>query len=248
MKNFKLVFILLASALFVSSCTDTKDANIWVVGTSADNPPYEQMKSGQIEGFDIDLIEAIGRHLGKDIQFKNMEFHGLLAALTHSNVDMVLAGMSITPERQARVDFSIPYTGSQVTVLFRKEDDVTQMKDFSGKIVGAQLGTIWSLIASDLAGECDFKVKALANNLMLIEELKLKRLDAVVIEQYQAAKFIEQHPQFASFELDKYSSSFAIALPKNSPHKKNINHNIKSLRNNGIIEALEKKWGIIGAN
>jgi polar amino acid transport system substrate-binding protein len=193
------------------------------------------------------MIE-IGKHLGKKIEFKNMEFHGLLAALASDNVDMVVAAMSVTQERLARVDFSSPYTDARIAVLYRKDDKFRSGEDLKDKAVGAQLGTIWTLIAHDMSSKYHFSTtKALSNNLMLVEELKNKRIDAIVLEESQVEKFIQKNSELASFPVKQYGSSFAIALPKGSPLKKNIDHTIKALKRNGTIDALSKKWGVLGA-
>ena len=245
MNIYKFLLTTFLSVLLIS-CDSGKDEDTWLVGTSADNPPYEHMSDGEIVGFDIDLMVAIGQHLGKNIEFKNMEFHGLLAALSSKNVDMVVAGMSITPERLARVEFSIPYTDSKIALLYRRDDSFKVPEDLKGTMVGAQLGTIWTLIAHDMSVKHKFRTKALSSNLMLVEELKSKRLDAVVMEESQVKKFATKYPMLASLSVKQYGSSFAIAMPKNSPHKKNIDHTIKALKSNGTIEALAKKWGLIG--
>ncbi len=246
MQKYKLLLTLFLT-IFLTSCDADRDENTWLVGTSADNPPYEYMKDGEIVGFDIDLMVAIGQHLGKKVEFRNMEFHGLLAALGSENIDMAIAGMSVTPERLARVQFSAPYTVARIAVLYRSKDNLNSPEDLSGMIAGAQLGTIWSLIAHDMAGKHEFKTKALASNLMLVQDLKNKRLDAVVLEESQAEKFASKNPKLSSFSIKKYGSSLAIALPKKSENKKNIDYTIRSLRSNGTIKALSKKWGIIGA-
>lgn len=243
LKGINILIIALMSFL-VTSCFDTKDENTWVVGTSADNPPYEFMQNGKIVGFDVDLINEIAKNLGKKVEFKNMEFHGLIAALATSNVDMVIAGLSITPERKARVDFTVPYTDAKIAFLYRAKDDFKNYYDLTGKKVGAQLGTIWSLIAYDLSLKGNFKVIALSNNLMLVEDLKAGRIDGLVIEDNQAAKFIEINPSLSKFLVEDLSSSFAIALPKGSNYKKKLDHTIKSLKSNGSIEVLRKKWGV----
>lgn len=245
MNKFKALLLVIVSTILVS-CMDLQDDNTWVVGTSADNPPYEFMRDGEIVGFDVDLMVAIGQHLGKNIDFRNMEFHGLLAALSSNNVDMVIAGMSITPERQKRVEFSIPYTDARIAVLFRRDDKFRGPEDLKGKYTGSQLGTIWTLISHDMSVKYNYRTKALANNLMLVEELKNKRLDAVVLEETQAEKFVEKSPELAAFSVKQYGSSFAIALPRNTKFKKNIDHTIKQLKGNGTISALAKKWGIVG--
>lgn len=248
MKTFNIILALIMSLILCSCDVSSSEDNTWQVGTSADNPPYEFMQNGEIVGFDIDLMIEIGRHLGKQVEFKNVEFHSLLAGLATNTVDMVIAGMSITPERQARVVFSTPYTSATVALLYRAADKFNSANDLHGKIVGAQLGTIWSLIAHDLAVKRKNKVVSLAGNLMLVEELKSKRIDGLVIEVSQAEKFKAKYPTLDFFEMREYGSSFAIALPKDSPLKNNIDHTIKSLRKNGTLKNLEEKWGIISAH
>jgi polar amino acid transport system substrate-binding protein len=230
----------------LTGCSDHKDENTWIVGTSADNPPYEFMQDGKMVGFDIDLITAIAQHLGKDIELRNMDFHGLLAALSSNNLDIVIAGMSITPERQKRVEFSIPYADAKIAVLFRRDDKFKRPEDLYDKKSGAQLGTIWTLIAHDMSINYHFRTKALSSNLMLVEELKAKRIDAVILEESQAEKFTAKYPELSNFSVPQYGSSFAIALPKNTVLKKNIDHAIKQLKSKGTIDALAKKWGIVG--
>ena len=251
MNKLKLSLVLLI-VFVLTSCSETKDEDIWVVGTSTDNPPYEQMKEGKIEGFDIDLIIAIGHHLGKNIKFTNMEFNGLLASLVSNNVDMVIAGLTPTLEREKKVDFSIPYSDSKITVLFRNNDNFQTLANLKGKLVGAQLGTTWSAVAHEIAKTYSFNVKDIASNLMLVEELKIGIIDAIFLEEVQARKFIEKNPQLSSFQIDqdssRYNSFFVIALPKGSKYKADIDRTIKSLRCNGTIEMLYKKWGIIGAD
>jgi polar amino acid transport system substrate-binding protein len=246
--NIPKIGIIVAICLVLISCSDNRD-DTWLVGTSPDNPPYEYMKNGQVAGFDIDLMKAIGQHLGKKIEFKTMEFQGLLAALSSKNVDMVIAGLSVTPQRQARVDFSVPYSNARIAMLVDKKHHIIKADDLKpNMVVGAQLGTIWSLIAHDMSVVHGFRIKSLASNLILVEELKAKRIDAVILEESQAEQFATKNPGLSNFSVKEYGSSFAIALPKNSPIKKNIDYTIKSLKNNGTIDALNKKWGIISAN
>jgi polar amino acid transport system substrate-binding protein len=130
-------------------------------------------------------------------------------------------------------------------MLFRKNDSYKEAANLKEKMVGAQLGTIWSLIAHDISIKHNFKTKDLASNLMLVEELKTGRIDAVILEETQAKKFVDKNPELSSFPLSQYESSFAIALPKGSLAKKNIDHTIKALKTNGTINALTKKWGLV---
>lgn len=242
------LFLIFGISLLLTSCDFAKDEDVWVVGTSADNPPYEYMENGEIVGFDIDFILEIGKHLGKRIEFKNMEFHSLLAALSSNNVDLVVAGMSITNERKNRVDFSIPYTSANIAVLYLQADNYKQPSDFVGKTIAGQLGSIFSIVAHQMAVEHKSKSSSLSNNLLLVEELRSRRIDGIVLETSQAAQIAKQYKNLAYFELKSYGSSFAIAMPRGSKIKNNIDHTIKSLRTSGKLAELEQKWGISSAN
>ncbi len=246
--NYIRIFLITILIFNLSACFEKQDENTWVVGTSADNPPFEYMKNGKIVGFDVDLMIAIGQHLGKNIEFKNMDFHGLLAAVSTKNVDFVVAGLSITPERMVRVDFSVPYCDAKIALLVKAKDKINGPADLKGGIVGSQLGTIWSLINHDLGINYGFQPKTLANNLILVEELKSGRINAVILEESQAKKFVKKNSLFHSFNVKQYASSFAIAMPKKSINKRNIDHTIKTLQKNGVINDLAKKWGISSAS
>lgn len=235
---------LLSTILVLSACGSKKEDDNWIVATSADNPPYEYMERGQIKGFDIDLIKEIGKRFDKNIIFKNTDFHGLLAALGSNNVDLVIAGMTPTEERTNKVDFSEPYIETKIAFLVKKDDNISSLVDLKGKKIGSQLGTIWSNIANDLSVEYHFKNKTLANNLILVEELKLGRIDAVIMEQVQVRRLMNKSDIFSTFEIDNISR-FAIALPKNSPLKEQINKAILEMEADGTMKKLQEKWGLL---
>jgi polar amino acid transport system substrate-binding protein len=228
--------------LNLSSCSDRDDENTLIVGTSADNPPYEFIRANQIVGFDIDVIKAVADHLGKKVVIKNLDFNGLMAALSTKQVDLVIAGLSITPERQAKVDFSDIYASASISVLYRAEDDFKNVSDLADKFVGAQLGTIWKIFADSISVKYGSKVLSLQSNLALVEELKNKRIDAVILEHHQANSFMEGNAELLSFNIKNLLSDFAIAMPKKSPLKANIDGAIKTLQDDGTINRLMVKW------
>lgn len=240
MNIFRIIFVF----LFLSSCSPSENKSI-VIATSADNPPYEHMSAGEIVGFDIDLGNEIGKYLGRKIEIKNMEFNGLLASLATNNADMVVAALSVTEERQKNIGFSIPYADANIAILFRAQDNFSSEKDLKDKVVGSQLGTIWNLIAHNISHKYHFKTTSLLNNLVLVEELKNGRIDAVILEEAQVKKFIEKNPELASFSSMEQNSSFAIAFPLDSPLIEEVNEAIRALKDNGTISSLLKKWELI---
>jgi polar amino acid transport system substrate-binding protein len=235
-------WVLTFLSFFLVSCNNTNIEQQLIVGTSADNPPYEFIQSGKIVGLDIDIINAIAKHLGKDVVIKNLDFNGLLAALSSNNVELLIAGLSITPERQVHVDFSQPYISAKVSVLYRTQDNFKNIEDLKSKTIGAQLGTIWGAIANDLSTDLHFKINSLSNNLMLVEELKSKVIDAIILEEAQCQKFIANNPELSYFPLKTYSSEFAIAMKKDSKLKSNIDKALIVLEKDGTLATIKKKW------
>lgn len=237
----KLLKIFLLSFLLFA-CEKQKSKDTLIVGTSADNPPYEFIQNGEIVGLDIDIINAIGERLNKKVIIKNFDFNGLLAALVSENIDVVIAALSATPERQKYISFSDNYGKTKLSILYRLEDNIQNVDDLNNKIVGAQLGSSWEKTAQELAQKMNIKINSLSNNLMLVEELKSKVIDAVILEEFQSIKFKENNPNLASCTLEDLSSEFAIAMSKDSGLIKEINDAIDSLKKDGTLNKIMKKW------
>ncbi|MFY9589413.1 substrate-binding periplasmic protein [Rickettsia endosymbiont of Halotydeus destructor] len=237
----KLLKIFLLSLLLISCDKKAAESNI-IVGTSADNPPYEFIQNGEIVGIDIDIINAIGERLNKKVVIKNFDFNGLLAALVSQNVDVVIAALSATPEREEYISFSGNYGESKLSMLYRVDDNIQTIDDLNDKIVGAQLGSSWEKTAQELAQKINIKINSLSNNLMLVEELKSKVIDVVILEEFQSIKFKENNQNLASCNLEGFSSKFAIAMSKNSGLVKEVNEAINSLKKDGTLNKIMKKW------
>jgi polar amino acid transport system substrate-binding protein len=239
----RLISHILILAILLLGCEQKQTNQILTVATSADNPPYEFIKNGEIIGMDIDIINAIGDHIGKKIVMKNLDFYGLIASLASKNVDLVIAALSITEERKTIVDFSNYYMVSNVSVLYRAKDKFNVYDDLKNKIVGAQIGSTWEAIAKELSQRFNLQINSSISNLILVQELLSNVIDAVILEEEQCKGFIKNHNTLASFNMpEEFSSKFAIALQKDSPLKNDINAAIKELQASGKIDEIKKKW------
>ncbi len=118
-----------------------------VVGTSADYPPFEYYTPDfKLDGFDIALIREIGKQLGVQVQIKDMAFDGLLDALQLGQIDMAIAAISVTPERDAIVDFTDVYYVGEGAVLAKKDsriDQITSVDDVAHLRIGVQKGSVY---------------------------------------------------------------------------------------------------------
>lgn len=204
-----LVFIVVFSGFTTVFAADTEDQTlakiqekgVLTVGLSADYPPYEfhQTIDGKdkVVGFDVSIAEKIAKDLDVKLEIKEMNFDSLLGSLKTGKIDMIISGMSPTPERQKEVDFSDPYMFVQQRVVIRKtdKDKFTSVNDFSGVKVGAQKQTTQEELAqNELVGS---EVVSLQKVPDLILNLKSNKVDAVVLEGPVAEAYISQDKTLA---------------------------------------------------
>lgn len=199
-----------------------KEKGTLILGTSADYPPYEFHASingkDEIVGFDIEIGKEIAKDLGVELVIKDMKFDGLLAALDQGNIDIVIAGMSPTPERAENVDFSQIYYQSMQTVVIRAEDKdvLTSAESLIGKKIGVQKGAIQETIASEqFPGASPVALGKITD---LILSLNSGRIDSAIIEYPVAKSGVSVNPGLFITEIPivMEDNGTAIALKKGS--------------------------------
>jgi polar amino acid transport system substrate-binding protein len=120
-----LVLALVLMAIALSGCVE-EDVNKIIIGTSADFKPFEYVDDdGTIVGFDIELITMILENLNYTVEVKDIGWDPLIESLKAGNIDVIAAGMTITPEREEQIDFSIPYFEANQSVLVLTESNLT---------------------------------------------------------------------------------------------------------------------------
>lgn len=229
--------------------TDSEDKKVLVMGTSADYAPFEYVdtaKSDEIIGFDVDLAKHIGEKLGYEIKVQNMDFNSLITALQAKKFDIVLSGMTPTPEREEVVDFSIAYYETEQYLVFDKEKDYKELADVKGGLVGAQISSIQEDLAKELGEEHGFKVES--RNLIpeLVQELKTGRFEAAVIENIVAENYLANNDDLAAFPIEVEEPDFKAAVfQKGSPLKAEFDKAIEELIADGTIDELKEKWFVV---
>lgn len=180
----KIVFLLMMVVSAVSF-----SAKKLYVGTNAEFKPYEYLENGKMVGFDIGLMEGLGKMMGYEIEWVNMSFDGLLPALQMKKIDAVIAGMSQTPERQKAVSFSVPYMffTSGHDVLVNEKSNFKTKKDLQGKTAGVQMGSIQEEFAVK-----NGSIPKLYNNFTAaLMELQHGKVDSVIISDNAAKEYLK---------------------------------------------------------
>ena len=160
------IAMLLAGALSVSllagcggsnsaSSGSGSSAKVLKVGSSIDFAPFEFQDEGQKEyqGFDMDLIRAIGKEMGYEVEIQNIGFDGLIPAMQAKNIDVIISGMTINDERKENVLFSDPYYQSGLTMVVRSDEQaIKSFQDLKGHKVAVQIGTTSAEAVKKLGG------------------------------------------------------------------------------------------------
>lgn len=210
------------------------------VGTNAEFPPFEYLDKGEVVGFDIDLVKAIGKKLDMEIVIKDMAFDGLIPALETNKIDIVIAGMTASDERKMAVNFSNPYyTANQVIILNDNNNDIKTFDDLSGKLVGVMLGFTGDVVVSEMK---DVKSKKYNASYAAIMELQNNKIDAVVLDSETALNYVKNNKGLKLAETSGEPEEYAIAISKkNSELLNKINTALDELKKDGTYETLLKK-------
>ena len=241
MKKFVKLMLISLLSIVISISVFAKN-NVVYVGTNAEFAPFEYLDKNKIVGFDIDLLDAISKETGLEFKIQDMAFDGLLPALQTKKIDMVIAGMSATPERQKAVAFSKPYFKAKQVVITtpEKAKSLKSFKDLSGKKVGVMLGFTGDTVVSEIKG---VKVERFNAAYAAILALSQNKIDAVVLDSEPAKKYTANNKQFVIANIPAEEEDYAIAFRKNDKELINkVNAALDKIKANGEYDKILKKY------
>ncbi|HEJ8991712.1 TPA: ABC transporter permease subunit [Staphylococcus aureus] len=213
------------------------------VGLSADYAPmeFEHTVNGKTEyaGVDIDLAKKIAKDNNLKLKIVNMSFDSLLGALKTGKIDIIISGMTSTPERKKQVDFSDSYMMTKNIMLVKKDkvNEYKDIKDFNNKIVGAQKGTEQEKIAQTEIENAS--ITSLSRLPDVILALKSGKVEGAVVEKPVAEAYLKQNPKLgiSNVKFNEEEKDTVIAVPKDSPKLlSQINKTIKEVKDKGLID------------
>ena len=213
-----------------------------IMSTNAAFPPYEMTTdSGEFEGIDIETAQAIADKLGLELQIDDMDFDAALLAVQQGKADMVMAGVTVTDERQNVMDFTDSYATGIQSIIVKEDSDIASVDDLAGKKIGTQRGTTGYLYCSDDFG--DENVVAYDNGLTAVQMLNNGQVDCVVIDNAPAKEFIAANPGLKLLDTAYVEESYAIGVGKgNTELKDAINTALEELKADGTLQDIVDKY------
>ena len=219
----------------------TVEAGKLTMATNATFPPYEMTTdSGEFEGIDIDTAKAIAEKLGPELQVDDMEFDAALLSVQQGKADIAMAGVTVTDERKAVMDFSDSYATGIQSIIVPEGSDITSPDDLAGKKIGTQRGTTGYIYCSDDFG--DDAVVAYDNGLTAVQALNNGQVDAVVIDNEPAKAYVESNPGLKILDTSYAEEDYAIGMAKGSSLEAAVNAALEELKADGTLQSIVDKY------
>ena len=158
--------------------TEESAGGTLVMGTNAEFPPYEYYEGQEVVGIDAEMAAAVAEKLRMELKIEDMAFDSLIPALSSGKVDIVAAGMTVTEDRLASVNFSDTYATGIQAIIVTEDSDIASADDLVGKTIGVQQGTTGDLYATDVEGAT---IERYAKGMEAVQSLSQGKIDAVII-------------------------------------------------------------------
>jgi ABC-type amino acid transport substrate-binding protein len=197
--------------------------------------------SGEIVGFDVDLMRAVAREAGLEAAFSNQPFAGILPGLSQGKYDAVISCLTITAERAKEVDFSRPYYDAGQVIAVREADTaIRTLADLKGKTIAVQIGTTGFDAASKVEG---VKVSAFKEIELAYLELVAGRADAVVNDEPPTRMYLKDHKGIRIAGPPFTEEKYGIAVRKgNAALLAKIDDGLAKVIASGEFARLKEKW------
>ncbi|WCK53068.1 basic amino acid ABC transporter substrate-binding protein [Aneurinibacillus sp. Ricciae_BoGa-3] len=225
-------------------------SNTLVAGTDASFPPFEYMSpTGQPEGFDVDLIKAIGENQKLNVEVKHTGWDGMMNGLSNGTVKIGIAGITITDDRKKSFDFTAPYFTAKQVILVKDNGplaNVKQVADLKGKLIGVQTGTTGASLVESTFGKGYSNMKGYTDIASAIEDLQNGRIQSVIADNAVIKKFVNKL-NLKQVKIIEDSSvkteTYGIAVKKGSKELLDkLNKGLAAVKQNGKFDQLYKKY------
>lgn len=224
------------------SANTASSENVLKVGSDIAYAPMEYMNTQQQpEGFDVDLMNAIGKDLGYQVKFESGTFDGLIPALNSGKFDAIISSMTITEERAKTVQFTNRYFQATQSIAVKQGSPIKSEADFKGKKIGVQLGTT----GQDAVEKMGLTPQKYETAPDALNDLINGGIDVAVIDSPVVAYFIKQNPDKKIVTIPGNFDQEYYGIAVKQDHKAladQMNASLKKLMDNGEYNKIFKKW------
>ncbi len=257
----RLLAALLAVALLAAGCGDDDDTGASTTGTGADaaqqfetiedgvltvgsDIPYQPFEFGDppdYDGFDVDVVNAVGERLGLDVMFVRTPFDTIFRDLAQGRFDLVASAVTITEERMQTVDFSEPYFAADQSLMVKRGGGIRSVADLEGEIVGAQIGTTGADFAKEETQAEDVRTYDLIDD--AFQALQGEQI-AAVVNDFPVSKFAERSREdLQVVQTLQTGEEYGLAFARDSDDlREAVSGAIREIKEDGTYEEIYREW------
>lgn len=243
------LFAILATAIFWYSRHSSEpiiNDHKLIVGTNAEYPPFSFIKDEEIVGFDIDIAREVSKRMGKEMELKDMPFEMLLPQIQLGEIQIIAAGMTVTPERQKRVIFTRPYLTNDPLLIVSPANNPPfhDVQELSGKEVVVNDGYTADSYISEIEGPI---VRRLATPAEAILALRSHRADAYVTARSAIKPFFDRYgaSEFRVVEIPNITDNYSLIISRHYPFLLcQVQTALDAMEKDGTLATLKEKWSI----
>ena len=208
--------------------------------------PFEPMMyydaSGKMVGFEVDLIKEIGKELDLNVQIVDVPWNQIFTNLEEKRFDLIMNGITITPDRMEEMIFSDPYLNAgQVVVIMKENNQIKTPQDLEGKKVSVQKDTTCELAARKYVVEEN--ISAYPDVEGVLGALLDNQVDGLIIDYPVAATIVKNNPDLKMIQEQITEEYYGLATWKgNDVLIKKVNDVLKTLKRSGRLDIIEEKW------
>lgn len=239
------VFLLLVGCS--SHQSSNSDPNLLQAATNAEFPPFEfQNGDGTISGFDAEILKALAEAGGFQASLKHTSFDGIFEGIDRGKFKLGIAAITITEERKAKYDFSEPYFDAKQVILVPNESTVHSLQDLNGKRIGVQQSSTGEIVVQNAFGKTYKNLKSYDAIPAAIDDLKLGRLDAVVVDHAVVVEYMKKLGP-GKFKLIEDPTlpveHYGIIVKKGDKETlQKINTALKKIKENGTYQKIYNQY------
>jgi polar amino acid transport system substrate-binding protein len=245
------ILVLTATTVFAvqqdNSLNYIKEKGVFVLGLDDSFPPMGfRDKAGEITGFDIDLAKEVCKRMGVELKMQPIDWNAKILDLNSKGIDVIWNGLTITPERKGKVEFSKPYIANRQIIIVKAGSGIDTKADLAGKSVGIQMGS-----SADDAVKGDAKtMKSLSevvkfeDNVQALMDLEIGRLDAVVVDEILGRYYISKKEGVFAVATDYFAEEeYGIGFRKgDKAFAAEVNRIMDEMAKDGAAAAISVKW------
>ncbi|MEJ1158982.1 transporter substrate-binding domain-containing protein [Prosthecomicrobium sp. N25] len=240
----RIAWKLLTAVAAVLVSASMAGAQTMKVGANIGNVPWEfQNEKGEFVGFEIDLMNEVGKRLGQKVEIVNIPFQGLFAAVQSGQIDAAVSSITITAKRLQSVSFAQPYYDSDQSLTVTKASGIKDLAGMAGKTVGVDTGSTGDMWTTQ--NQATTKIKEIRryeglNPAML--DLAAGRIDGYISDIPALLYYVKDKPQFAVIERIKTTEQYSVMFAKDAPLATKVNGVITEMKKDGTLAKIHKTW------